>query len=95
MWQEGYQALYMMAYVILLRWTEHYISNNVRMGNLCLPLVPPGHTSSLPTASYHVSNQTHLITLTSELKDTARADKHRKKALVFFLKIDLFGEFKH
>ena len=95
MWQERYKALYMIAYVILLRWTEHYISNNVRMGNLCLTLVPTGHDSSLPTASYRVSNQTHLITFTSKLKDTARADKHRKKTLVFFLKIDLFGEFKH
>lgn len=84
MWQEGYQALYMIAYVISLWWTEHYISNNVRMDNLWLSLVSPGHASSLPTSSYSVSNQTHLITLTSKLKATARADKHRKKALVFF-----------
>lgn len=86
MWQEGHQALYMITYVILLRWAEHYISNNVRMGNLSLPLVPPGHASSLPTSSYSASHQTHVITLTSKLKDTARADKHRKKALVFFSK---------
>lgn len=78
MWQEGYQALYMIAYVMLLRWAEHYISNNVRMGNLSLSLVPPGHASSLPTSSYSVSNQTHTITLTSKLKDTARADTGRK-----------------
>lgn len=58
----------------------------VRMDTLYLPLVPLGHSSSLPTSSYSVSNQTHLIKLTSKLKDAARAGKHRKEAPVFFQK---------